>query len=170
MLSKTMQDAMNEQIKNEFHSAYIYLSMSAYYESLNLPGFAHWMRLQAQEEVEHAMKFFDHINDRGGRVALLAIDAPPVEFDSPLAAFKTAYAHEQKVTGMIHNLYKIAVEENDFPALSMLQWFVDEQVEEEKSALEVVEQLEMVGEHKMGLFMVDRELGQRQPGEEGAEE
>jgi ferritin len=165
-----MQDAMNEQIKNEFHSAYIYLSMSSYYESLNLPGFAHWMRLQAQEEVEHAMKFFDHINDRGGQITLLAIDAPPVEFDSPLAAFRMAYAHEQKVTGMIHNLYKIAVEENDFPALSMLQWFVDEQVEEEKSALEIVEQLEMVGEHKMGLFMVDRELGQRQPEEEGAEE
>jgi ferritin len=143
--------------------------MSAYYESLNLPGFAHWMRLQAQEEVEHAIKFFEHINDRGGRVTLLAIDAPPVEFDSPLAAFKMAYTHEQQVTGMIHNLYKIAVEENDFPALSMLQWFVDEQVEEEKSALEVVEQLEMVGEHKMGLFMVDRELGRRQSEAEGAE-
>jgi ferritin len=167
MLSKAVQDAMNEQIKNELYSAYIYLSMSAYYESLNLPGFAHWMRLQAQEEVEHAIKFFDHINDRGGRVELMAIDAPPIEFDSPLAAFKMAYEHEQKVTGMIHKLYKLAIQENDFPAQSMLQWFVDEQVEEEKSALEVVEQLEMVGEHKMGLFMVDRELGQRQPEAEG---
>lgn len=166
MLSKTMQDAMNEQIKNELHSAYIYLSMSAYYESLNLPGFAHWMRLQAQEEVEHAMKFFDHINDRGGRVELKPIDGVPLEWDSPLAAFKAAYAHEQKVTGMIHNLFKMSVEENDFAARSMLQWFVDEQVEEEKSALEVVEQLEMIGEHKMGLFIIDRELGQRQPEED----
>ncbi len=161
MLSKTMQDAMNEQIKNELYSAYIYLSMSAYFESSNLPGFAHWMRLQAQEEVTHAMKFFDHINDRGGQVTLMVIDGPPVEFASPLAAFKMAYGHEQKVTGMIHNLYKMAVEGNDYPALSMLQWFVDEQVEEEKSALEVVEQLEMIGDHKMGLLMLDRELGQR---------
>jgi ferritin len=162
MLSKSMQNAMNEQIKNELYSSYLYLSMSAYYESLNLPGFAHWMRLQAQEELTHAIKFFDHINDRGGRVTLLAIDAPPIEFDSPLAIFKMAYEHEQKVTELIHNLYKLAIQENDFPAQSMLQWFVDEQVEEEKSALDVVEQLEMVGEHKMGLFMLDRELGQRQ--------
>jgi ferritin len=167
MLSKTMQDAVNEQIKNELHSAYIYLSMSAYFESSNLPGFAHWMRLQAQEEVAHAMKFFDHINDRGGQVTLMAIDGPPVAFDSPLGAFKMAYEHEQKVTGMIHNLYKMAVAGNDYPALSMLQWFVDEQVEEEKSALEVVEQLEMIGDHKMGLLMLDRELGQRQPEAEG---
>jgi ferritin len=167
MINKTMQDAMNKQIQAELYSSYIYLSMSAYYESLNLPGFAHWMRLQAQEEVEHAIKFFDHINDRGGQVELLAIDAPPVEFDSPLAAFKMAYQHERKVTGLIHDLYKLAAEESDYPAQTLLQWFVDEQVEEEKSTLEVVEQLEMVGEHKMGLFMVDRELGQRQPEAEG---
>ena len=162
MLSKTIQDAMNDQIKNELYSAYIYLSMSSYFESINLPGSAHWMRLQSQEEVEHAMKFFEHINDRGGRVSLMAIDTPPVEFDSPLAAFRMAYEHEQKVTGMIHNIYKLVIAENDYAANSMLQWFVDEQVEEEKSALEVVEHLEMIGDNKMGLFMLDKQLGQRE--------
>jgi ferritin len=161
MQSKTIQDAMNEQIKNELYSAYIYLSMSAYFESINLPGAAHWMRLQSQEEVEHAMKFFEHINERGGRVSLMAIDAPPVEFDSPLAAFQMAYEHEQKVTGMIHNIYRLAIEEKDYAANTMLQWFVDEQVEEEKSAQEVVDNLEMIGDNKMGLFMLDRGLGQR---------
>jgi ferritin len=166
MINKTMQDAMNEQIQAELHSSYIYLSMAAYYESINLPGFAHWMRLQSQEELEHALKFFDHINERGGRVELLPIDAPPVEFDSPLAAFRMAYGHEQKVTALIHNLFKLATEQNDYPALSMLQWFVDEQVEEEQSALAVVEQLEMIGDHKMGLFVVDRELARREAEEE----
>jgi len=163
MIGKTMQDAMNVQIKEELYSAYIYLSMSAYFEALNLSGSAHWMRLQYEEEVSHAMKFFDHLHERNGRVALLAIDAPPVEFDSSLAAFQAAYEHEKKITAKIHALYKLAVQENDFAALSMLQWFIDEQVEEEKNTLTVVEQLEMIGEHKMGLFMLDRELGQRQP-------
>ena len=169
MINEAMRDAMNQQIQAELYSSYIYLSMAAYYESLNLPGFAHWMRLQSQEELEHAMKFFDHINERGGRVELLAIDAPPAEFESPVAAFRMAYEHERKVTRLIHDLYKLAIEQNDFPALSMLQWFVDEQVEEENSTLAVVEKLEMIGDNKMGLFMIDRELGQRQPEEEGEE-
>jgi len=163
MLSKNVSDVMNEQINNEFYAAYIYLSMSAYFESLNLPGFARWMRAQALEETEHAMKFFDHINDRGGRVALQPIAAPPVEFDSPLAAFEAAHAHEKKVTAMINNIYNIVLKENDYPARSMLQWFVDEQVEEEKNALDIVEQLKMIGDNKMGLLMLDRELGQRSP-------
>jgi ferritin len=166
MFNKTMQDAMNNQVQAELYSSYIYLSMAAYFESSNLPGAANWMRLQAQEELAHAIKFFDHLNERGGRVTLMAIDAPPAEFESPLAVFKMAYEHEQKVTGMIHDLYKLALEQNDYPALSMLQWFVDEQVEEEQSALAVVEQLEMIGDNKMGLFMIDRELGQRQAGAE----
>jgi ferritin len=166
MFNKTMQDAMNNQVQAELYSSYIYLSMAAYFESSNLPGAANWMRLQAQEELAHATKFFDHLNERGGRVTLMAIDAPPAEFESPLAVFKMAYEHEQKVTGMIHDLYKLALEQNDYPALSMLQWFVDEQVEEEQSALAVVEQLEMIGDNKMGLFMIDRELGQRQAGAE----
>jgi ferritin len=169
-LNKTMQDAFNKQIQAEFYSSYLYLSMAAYYETQNLPGFAHWMRLQADEEHQHAMRFFEHIVDRGGRVELLAIEAPPVEFDSPLAVFRAAYEHEQKVTALIHSLFKLSNENSDFSSRSMLQWFVDEQVEEEKSALEVVEQLEMVGDHKMGLFMMDRELGQRQPGAEPAAE
>jgi ferritin len=163
MLSKSVSDAMNEQINNEFYAAHIYLSMSAYFESLNLPGFARWMRAQAQEETEHAMKFFDHINDRGGRVTLKPIAAPPAEFDSPLAAFEAAHAHEKKVTAMINNIYAIVLKENDYPARSMLQWFADEQVEEEKNTLDIVEQLKMIGDNKMGLLMLDRELGQRSP-------
>jgi ferritin len=169
-MNEKMLAAMNDQIQAELYSAYLYLSMSAYYDSLNLPGFANWMRLQAEEENLHAMKFFDYIIDRGGRVELMAIEAPPVDFEDPLTAFKMAYEHETKVTARIHKLYELAVAENDFPSQSLLNWFVDEQVEEEKSTLEVVDQLEMVGDHKMGLFMVDRELGQRQPGAEGEEE
>jgi ferritin len=161
---------MNDQIQAELYSSYLYLSMSAYYESRNLPGFANWMRLQAEEETAHGMKFYDHIIDRGGRVQLQAIEAPPVDFEDPLTAFKMAYEHERLVTARIHKLYKLAIEEHDFPAQSLLTWFVDEQVEEEKSTLEVVEQLEMVADHKMGLFMVDRELGRRQPEAEGEEE
>jgi ferritin len=164
-----MQSAMNDQIQAELHSAYIYLSMAAYYESLSLPGFAHWMRLQSNEELEHAMKFFEHISERGGKVELQAIEAPPATFDSPFTAFKMAYEHEKKITGLIHDLYKLANDESDFPALSLLQWFVDEQVEEEASTLEVVEKLEMVGDNKMGVFMMDRELGQREPGEDEGE-
>ena len=163
MIKPRLNEAINKQINAELYSAYLYLSMAAYFESSNLPGAANWMRLQSQEELAHAMKFFDHIHERGGQVQLMAIDAPPIEFEAPLAVFKMAYEHEQKVTGMIHDLYKLAVEQNDYPALSMLQWFVDEQVEEEQSALAVVEQLEMIGDNKMGLFMIDRELGQRQP-------
>jgi ferritin len=162
-MNKAMQDAINDQIQAELYSSYLYLSMSAYYESLNLPGFANWMRIQAQEEVTHAMKFFDYVNDRGGRVKLQAVEAPPIDFESPTKPFKMAYEHEQLVTSLINNLYKLALEHNDFASQSMLKWFIDEQVEEEKSALDIVEQLEFVGEHKMGLFMMDRELARRQP-------
>jgi ferritin len=170
VMNKAMQEAMNNQIQAELYSSYIYLSMAAYFESSNLPGFAHWMNLQAGEELEHAMKFFGHINERGGRVKLMAIDAPPVDFESPLAIFKMAYEHEKKVTGLIHDLYSLATKENDYPALSLLQWFVDEQVEEENSALTVVEHLEMVGDNKTGLLMLDRELGQRQAGGDEGDE
>jgi ferritin len=169
-MNKKMLAAINDQIQAELYSAYLYLSMSAYYDSLNLPGFANWMRLQTEEENLHAMKFFDYIIARGGRVELQAIEAPPVDFEDPLTAFKMTYEHEVMVTARIHKLYALAVAENDFPSQSLLTWFVDEQVEEEKSTLEVVEQLEMIGDHKMGLFMVDRELGQRQPSAEGEEE
>lgn len=162
MLSKVVEDAINEQIKNELYSAYLYLAMSAHFEAANLPGSAHWMRLQSQEEVEHAMKFFDYVNERGGRVVLQAINQPPVEFKSPLEIFQQALEHEQKVTGMINNLYALAVKENDYPTQVMLQWFIEEQVEEEKSAGDVVEQLKMIGDHTHGLFMLDRQLGARE--------
>ncbi len=161
MLNKKIQDAINEQIKNELYSAYIYLSMSAYFESMNLVGMARWMRLQSNEEVEHAMKFFDYIHDRGGRVVLGAIDQPPTEWKSPLAAFENAYEHEQKVTGMINNIYALALKENDYPTQVMLQWFIDEQVEEEKNASTIVEQLKLIGDSANGLMMLDHRLGER---------
>ena len=161
MMNKAVQGAMNNQIQAELHSSYIYLSMAAYYESLNLAGFARWMRLQSQEELAHAMKLFDHIDERGGRVILTTIDAPPVDFEDPLTAFKMAFAHEQKITGLINDLYKLATDENDYAALSLLQWFVDEQIEEESSTGSVVEMLEKVGDNSMGLFMVDRQLAGR---------
>jgi ferritin len=161
MLNKNVQDAINEQIKNELYSAYLYLSMSAYFEAQNLPGCAHWMRMQSNEEVEHAMKFFDYIYDRGGRVTLKAIDQPAFEWKSPLAAFEEAYGHEQKVTAMINNIYAVATKENDYPTQVMLHWFIDEQVEEEKNASAIVEQLKMIGDNSNGLLMLDRHLGGR---------
>ena len=164
MLSKTLQDAMNEQIKNELYSAYIYLAMAANFEASNLPGFGHWMRLQAQEEVEHAMKFFEFINSRGGRVTLKAIDQPPFEWKTPLEAFQNAYEHEQKVTGMINNLYAIALKENDYPSQIMLQWFINEQVEEEKHASEIVEQIKMIDARGSAMLYLDRQLGKRSAG------
>jgi len=161
MLGKKLQDAMNEQIKNELYSAYLYLSMSAYCEAANLPGFAHWMRVQAQEEEAHAMKFYDFIYERGGRVVLQAIDQPPIEFPSPLAVFEQTLEHEQKVTGMIHDLYALAVEEKDYASQIFLQWFVTEQVEEEASASQILEILKMIGDKGHALIMLDRQLGRR---------
>ena len=162
MLNKTIQDAMNEQIKNELYSAYLYLSMSAYCESVNLAGFARWMRAQAQEEVEHAAKFYGFIHDRGGRVVLQAIDQPPVEFQSPLDIFEKTLGHEQQVTAMIHNLYTLAVQEKDYASQIFLQWFVTEQIEEENSASQIVETLKMIGDNHQALLMLDRELSGRQ--------
>src|ERR687895_1104294 len=161
MFGEAIQDAMNEQMKNEFYAAYQYLSMAAYCESENLPGFAHWMRTQAREETEHAMKFYDFILDRKGHVVLQAIDGPLVEFGSPLEVFERALEHEKKVTAMIHDLYGLAARENDYASQTFLQWFVTEQVEEEKNAGDVVETLKMVGDKSEALFLLDRELGQR---------
>jgi ferritin len=160
-LSKKMQDAINEQIKEELASAYIYLSMAAYCESINLPGFAQWMRAQTNEEMEHAMKFYEFVHDRGGRVVLQAIDQPPVDFGGPTDVFEKTLAHEQYITGRIHNLYAMAVQENDYASLSTLQWFVDEQVEEEKTATEILELLKMIGDKGQGLIMLDRQLARR---------
>ncbi|MFC2055333.1 ferritin [Chloroflexota bacterium] len=161
MFSEAVQEAMNEQIKNEIYSAYIYLSMSAHFEAVNLSGFAHWMRMQSEEELEHAMKFFHYINDRGGRVELRAIDQPPVEWGSPVEIFETALAHEQKVTAMINNLYEIALKEKDYPSQVMLQWYIDEQVEEEKTAGEIVETLKMFDKRDTAILLLDRQLAQR---------
>jgi ferritin len=161
MLGKEIQDAMNEQMKNEFYAAYQYLSMAAYCESENLPGFARWMRTQAQEETQHAMKFYDFILDRNGRVVLQAVEEPVVEFGSPLEVFERALEHEQRVTAMINDLYGLAVRENDYASQTFLQWFVTEQVEEEKNAGDVVETLKMIGDRSEALFLLDRELGRR---------
>jgi len=166
VISKTIQDAMNEQIKNELYSAYLYLSMAAYCESINLKGFAHWLRVQNEEETTHAMKFFDFIHDRGGRVTLQAIAQPPTEFKSPLDVFEQTLEHERKVTAMINNIYALAIKENDYASQALLQWFVTEQVEEEKNATEIVEKLKMVGDRGSGLLYLDHELGERKAEEE----
>jgi len=135
--------------------------MSAYFESINLPGFANWMKIQAQEELTHAMKIFRFVNERGGRVLLTAVAKPETEWKAPLNAFEDALAHEQKVTAMIDNLVDIAMEEKDHASRSMLNWFVDEQVEEEANASEIVEKLKLIGDKGHGLLMLDRDLATR---------
>ena len=161
MISKNMENALNEQVNAELYSAYLYLSMESYFKAQNLNGFANWMRVQTQEEVSHAMKIYDFINERGGRVLLKAIEGPETDWDSALAVFKAAYEHEQKVTGLINNLVDLAIKEKDHATNSFLQWFVNEQVEEEASADEIVQQLKMMEKAPGGMFMLDRELGQR---------
>ena len=161
MISKKMEEALNEQINAEMYSAYMYLSMESYFKAQNLNGFANWMRIQTQEEAAHAMKIYGFINERGGRVTLKAIKGPPTEWDSALAVFKAVYEHEQKVTGLINNLVDLAIKEKDHASNSFLQWFVNEQVEEEASADAVVQQLTMMENAPGGMFMLDRELGQR---------
>lgn len=170
MIGKEMEEALNDQINAELYSAYLYLSMAAYFESQNLSGLASWMRVQTQEETAHAMKIYDFINERGGRVVLKAIDQPPREWKSPLAAFKAAYEHEQLVTGRINDLVDLAIKEKDHATNAFLQWFVNEQVEEETSVDSVVQNLKMAENAPGALFMVDRELGQRTftpPAQEG---
>jgi ferritin len=164
MMSKTMQDALNEQMKQEFYSSYLYLSMSAFCDRANLPGLARWMRAQAQEETGHAMKIFDHLLDRGGKVELKRLEGPPPDFASPREVFELAHQHEQQVTASINQVYGLAVDERDFASTVFLDWFVQEQVEEEKTSGLLAEQFRMVGEDRPGLLMLDRELGQRKRG------
>ncbi|MFH1007891.1 MAG: ferritin [Candidatus Latescibacterota bacterium] len=161
MIGKKMQDAMSEQIKHELGSAYLYLSMVAYFHSCGWDGMAQWMRVQMQEEFVHAMKLFDHIRDRDGRATLLGLERPKAEWTSPLAAFQAAYQHEQFVTSRIDGLVKLSAEEEDHPASILLQWFVTEQVEEEASTSKVVKMLERIGDSGNGLILLDRELGMR---------
>ena len=161
MINDKIQDAFNEQINAEIYTSYLYLSMAAYFDSINLKGFASWMRVQAQEELVHSMKFFDYINERGGSVFLKPIAGPPTRWESPLAAFQEAFRHEQKVTSLINDLVDLSLQERDHASNVFLQWFVTEQVEEESSADGVVQQLKLAGEQGGGLFMIDKELATR---------
>ncbi len=170
MLNKKMQEALNAQINAELFSSYLYSSMAAYFYAENFPGFANWMRVQEQEERVHATKFYDYIVARNGRVRLLPIEGPQVEWASALAAFEDAYKHEQKVTGLINQLADLALSEGDHATNSFLKWFVDEQVEEEASVDAVVQDLRRAGDSAQILFMLDRELGARTPDAEGEAE
>lgn len=161
MLKKKIQDAINAQINAELYSAYLYLSMAAYFESVNLKGFANWMRVQDQEERFHAMKFYNYVIERGGKVLLTAIDSPETAWKSPLAAFTAAYEHELKVTAMINGLVDLAIKESDHATASFLQWYVNEQVEEEANVDGVVQQLKLGGDNSSALFMIDKELAAR---------
>jgi len=165
MLSKAMQDAINEQIKNELYSAYLYLAMSNYYEEKVLSGFANWMMVQFQEEQGHALRFMEYIHDRGGQVVLKAIDQPPATWTTNLEVFQQVLEHEKKVTGLIYKLYELALKENDYSTQNMLQWFINEQVEEEKNASEIIAKLEMIDARGTAVLMLDHDLGKRKPGE-----
>lgn len=161
MISKKLIKAINEQINKELFSEYLYISMQAWFANQNLDGMAAWMDAQGKEERFHAMKFFNYLIERGGKVELKAIATPTVEFDNPLKAFKMALEHEQFITKSINELMDLAIKENDHATRSFLQWYVDEQVEEEASVDKIVNMLKMVGENGHGIMMIDRELGQR---------
>lgn len=161
MMSGKLMDSMNEQINHELFSSYLYLSMSAYFQSVSLPGFAQWMIVQSQEEYGHGMKFFKHIIERGGQVKLEAIDKPKSDFKNPTDVMKKVLEHEGKVTSLINGLYELAVKEKDYPGQVMLHWFIEEQVEEEKNAAEIIHLLKQVGDAPAGLIMLDRQLAAR---------
>jgi ferritin len=161
MLSKKMEEAFNKQLNAELYSAYLYLSMAAYFYSINMNGFANWMTVQNQEETMHAMKFYSFINERGGRIRLEAIEGPALEWSSPLEVFQETLKHEEKVTALINNLVDLAIAERDHASNAFLQWFITEQVEEEASANEIIQNLQMAGNEPHALFMLDRELGAR---------
>jgi ferritin len=161
MISKTLQDAINDQINKELYSSYLYLSMAAYFECHNLSGFAKWMQVQEGEERGHAMKLYQFLVDRGGRVLLKAIAAPEVDWKTSLEVFKQVAEHEAKVTASINSLYELALQEKDYAAQMALQWFITEQVEEEKNAAEIVQQLELIDARGTAVLMLDHQLGKR---------
>jgi ferritin len=161
MLDPKIESALNEQINHELASAYLYLSMAAHFEAENLPGSAKWMRRQAKEEQAHAMKIFDYVNDRDGRVRLQAVAQPPVEFGSTIEVWERTLTHEQKVSGLIHALYAHAMEAKDYPTQALMQWFVTEQVEEEKTARTVLDQVRKIGTASSAIFFLDRHLGKQ---------
>ncbi len=160
-MNAIVQNAFNEQVKNELYSGYLYLSMSAHFDHEKLPGFAHWMRLQAQEELAHAMRLFDYVLHRGGRVELHGIEAPTTDFGPPLSLFESVLEHERAVTGKIHGLFELSGKESDWAAQQELQWFIAEQVEEESSAATVRDQVRMAGDDQAALLMLDQRLGSR---------
>jgi len=160
-ISAKMEKAVNRQMNEELFSEYLYLSMSAYFESQNLKGFAHWMRKQADEEREHAMKFYNYLFDRDGAAVLDALKKPQAKWSSPLAAFEAAYKHEQYITDCINKLHDLAMADNDKATMALLKWFIDEQVEEEATAKEIVDKLKMIGKSSNGLLMLDQSLAKR---------
>lgn len=161
MFNKKLEQAVNEQIKNELYSGYLYLAMAAQCEATNLKGFANWLKVQAKEELGHAMKLYDFVNDRGGRVIFESLEKPPTEYKSLQEMFEAVLKHEQKVTELINKLYEMARTENDYPLQVHLQWFIDEQVEEEKNASEILAYLKLIGEKGQGIFMLDKIMGER---------
>ncbi|MBU0679670.1 MAG: ferritin [Verrucomicrobia bacterium] len=169
MLSEKMRGELNAQINEEYYSAYLYLSMSAYCQDMGLPGFANWFRRQYEEEVVHALKILDYVAGRGARVELRAIAEPAKDFGEPVDLFEASLRHERHITGCIHALVDLALEEKDHATHAMLQWFVNEQVEEESSAGEILTKLKFAGDNKGALLMIDRDLSQRQAGAEEGE-
>lgn len=161
MLSPKLTEAMNKQINAEIYSSYMYYSMSTYFEALSLKGFAHWIRVQALEELTHVQKFATFMADRGARALMHAVEAPPAEWDSPLAAAEAVYEHEVLVSGLVNDLMDLALEERDHATVNFMQWFIGEQVEEEASADEIVQQLKLVDKTKGGLFLLDKEMDKR---------
>lgn len=161
MINEKIEKEINKQINAELWSAYLYLSMSSYFESTSLKGFANWMWIQAREEVTHAMRLYKYVIERGGRVILMEINKVPLTWKSPLDSFEETYAHEQKVTSLINRIVKIAETEKDYATINMLQWFINEQVEEESSADEIIQKLKLIGKDTNGLFMLDQELRNR---------
>jgi ferritin len=161
MISKAMQDAINEQINKEMFSSYLYLSMAANFEGKNLPGFGNWLRIQAVEENEHAMKLYDFLLERGGKVELKAIAAPKVDWASAMEAVKEVLAHEQLVTKSIHDLYEVALQEKDYATQVMLHWFIEEQVEEEANASAILDDMQRIEAHDTAVLMLDHRLAKR---------
>jgi ferritin len=163
-MNDRVRQLLNDQIANEFHAAYTYLAIAAHFEAENYEGFAKWMRVQAREETEHAMKLFDYLVERGERISLGVIEEPKQEYGTPLDAFRTALAHERKVSGQINAIYEAAMEAKDYPTTVMLQWFISEQVEEENVTGTAVEHLEMAGDNRAALLFLDGRFGARAAG------
>ncbi len=161
MIDSELEEAINRQINEELYSSYLYLSMSAYFESVGLKGFAHWMYVQHKEEMDHAMKFYRFLVERGGKVKLYGIKEPPHEWNSPLHVFEDTLKHERHITECINKLADLAEKKKDRAMLSLLQWFIDEQVEEEANAEEIIQMLKMIGDKGHGILMIDRELAKR---------